>query len=102
MYSSASQRRLRRVKRYSQRLHAGRPFDAPRVYAETFFRQCGRKKKRREKEGEKEKKKEEPFHERRSCKIYGGESRKIRGCARGTKQRHEEEERRKGESNLEK
>lgn len=55
MYSSASQRRLRRVKRYSQRLHAGRPFDAPRVYAETFFRQRGRKKERERERGERKK-----------------------------------------------
>lgn len=98
MYSSASQRRLRRVKRYSQRLHAGRPFDAPRVYAEMFFRQCGRKRR-----GEKEKKKEEAFHERRGCKIYGGECGRIRGWNKTKRHVGAKKERRSlGESNLEK
>lgn len=53
--------------------------------------------------GEEEKKKEEAFHERRGCKIYGGECGRIRGWNKTKRHVGAKKERRSlGESNLEK
>lgn len=65
----------------------------------------GKRRGERERGKERKKrKKEEPFHERRGCKIYGGEGRRIREGVRVEQNNDTLKKKRRslGESNLEK